>query len=131
MEEIPKKESPVTPMSEGKPEKLDLPVRISNIGGRYLLSFSSQKAAEKFVVAFWKQVDVVRRTPALDSISSRFESGMWHPSQQLDSSCRTGMIAATNEEQKKDGVTTIVYINGNTGALQPWGVDALKKLVSI
>lgn len=110
---------------------LEPPVRVFNNHGRYFLSFTSQEAAEKFVVAFWEQVDAVQQTPEHARAINYFKSGMWHPDQELGKSCRTGIMKPITAHQKEGGITAMVYINGNTGSLQPWGVEALKKLVDL
>ena len=107
---------------------LELPIRASNVGGRYFLYFTSQQAAERFVIAFWKQIDSVRQTPEESGESRNFTSGMWEPTHEVTSGCRSGIMAPVNAEQKEGGAVSIVYINGNTGSLQPDGVEALQKL---
>ena len=110
-----------------EPLKLELPVRVFENGGRFHLAFSSLQAAENFVKVFWNQVDEIRGT--LDSMSTAryFKSGMWKPSDELISGCRTGIMPATTEDREKGGVSS-VFINGNTGCLQSYGVEALQKL---
>ncbi len=107
-------------------EKLEMPVKKIEQNGRYHLFFSSIKAAEDFVLAFWSQVDNIRGT----STKKWFEEGMWKPSGELTYGCRTEIVNVSDED-KKEGAACMLYINGNVGRLQEYGVKALQNLGAI
>ena len=114
-------------VNTGMSELSEMPVRVHENGGAYLISFKSIQAAEDFVMAYWAQVDKIRNTPENASAYRRLKSGMWKPNQGLTSRCRTEFMFGNPDVEKVGGVVSVA-VNGNTGALQDFGVTALKNL---
>lgn len=89
-------------------------------GFEYFIFFSSQEDADKAVKDFWKEFSDGKLT-------ENFESGMWKPSHELTYSQRTTPFISQSEKEHP-GMPFAVGFNGNTGALNKKGEEALRKL---
>lgn len=97
---------------------------VRNFNGTYNLYFTTRAEAEDTVRNFWATRD------ESGSTTQSLQSGMLHPfNHEITNGDRTMcMEASPSQLLEHPGKQFIVHLNGNTGALNPKGVSALRQL---
>lgn len=100
-------------------KKFEVNKRAAGNGFVYFVYFSNQEDAAKAIKDFWHEYSDGK-------LDRNFESGMWNPMHELTPGQRTDTFAVYGKDHP--GMTIGVTFNGNTGALNKKGEEALRKL---